>query len=104
MMLFTPNPELIDPARAITPERVLDMCDTLGIILEGSEPEYYLIWIAIEALSAPLPPCADVSRSHDLWVMTTHRLLPTHISPPYHLMSHLELNVSTSYIATYSNI
>ena len=56
MMLFTPNPELLDPARAITPERVLDMCETLGIILEGSEPEYYLIWIAIEALSAPLPP------------------------------------------------
>ncbi|KAL1510364.1 hypothetical protein AB1Y20_006675 [Prymnesium parvum] len=56
MMLFTPNPELSDPQRSITPARVLDMCEELGIRIHGAEPEFFLLWLAVEALSAPLPP------------------------------------------------
>jgi len=40
----------------ITPERVVEMCATLGIALGGGEPEYHLAWLAVEALAAPLPP------------------------------------------------
>ena len=46
----------------ITPERVLAMAERLGIVLSGAsrnadaEPEYCLLWIAVEALRAPLPP------------------------------------------------
>ena len=40
----------------ITPERVMEMCKTLGIDIESSEPEFYLLWIAVEAIALPLPP------------------------------------------------
>ena len=35
---------------------VLEMCDTLGIITDGTTPEFYMLWLPVEALSAPLPP------------------------------------------------
>ena len=42
---------------SITPERVLEMVDVLGLdINPAGEPEYNLLWIAVEAISAPLPP------------------------------------------------
>ena len=46
----------------ITPERVLDMAERLGIILtkatatHDAELEFCFLWIAVEALRAPLPP------------------------------------------------
>lgn len=85
LMLLTPSPELLGSVTAsetaaseshthsgaeaeaapvadarppviITPERVADMCETLGIDIRGSEPEYQMLWLAVEAICTPLPP------------------------------------------------
>lgn len=41
--------------RAITPDEVTLMADELGISMRESNPEFFLLWIAVEALCAPLP-------------------------------------------------
>ena len=54
---------------AITPDKVLQMAAYLGIILDNAnstydgEPEYCFLWIAVEALRAPMPPLWQ--RTHD---------------------------------------
>jgi len=46
----------------ITPERVIAMAEYLGIVLDradathDAEPEFCFLWIAVEALRAPMPP------------------------------------------------
>jgi len=42
--------------KIVTPERIVEMAELLDIRLNSSEPEFYLLWIAIEAIAAPLPP------------------------------------------------
>jgi len=45
-----------DTEQVVTPERVNEMCELLGIHLYGAQPEFYLLWLAVEAIAAPLPP------------------------------------------------
>ncbi|KAL3893812.1 MAG: hypothetical protein SGPRY_013992, partial [Prymnesium sp.] len=52
LMLLT-STESVPP---ITPSHVIEMAHTLGIDLTGGEPEYYALWVAVDALHAPLPP------------------------------------------------
>ena len=65
LMLLTQDPKATQ--QPMTPDSVLKMAHRLGIELSAggvgadAEPEYYLLWIAVEALRAPLPP---------LWVRT----------------------------------
>jgi len=71
-------------AAAITPERVREMAAVLGIALEhpkAADNEYYLLWLAVEALCAPLPSGWSASSTgfeHVVMRKTTreHPLLP----------------------------
>jgi len=74
----------------ITPEAVVEMAERLGIVLckafatEDAEAEYCLLWIAVEALRAPLPPLwrklPSGSFEHSVTKETTeeHPLLPVY--------------------------
>lgn len=95
MMLLTTN-ETDQMMMAITPERVLAMADRLGIILEkaymteDAEAEFWLLWVAVEALRAPLPPLwrrrRDGSFEHSVTreYSDEHPLLPVFVEHVKH--------------------
>lgn len=60
MMTGTPRRDVSQVS--ITPEMVLEMCHTLDIVMDGTTPEFYMLWLPVEALTAPLPP---------LWALRT---------------------------------
>lgn len=58
LMLLTPSPEYIAGDARVTPEAVVEMAEKLGInmsVVMGAEPEYFMMWLAVEAIRAPLP-------------------------------------------------
>ena len=89
---------LLSPAEpdVLTPERVMAMAERLGIVLASAnaaadaEPEYCLLWIAVEALRAPLPPLwrrsSDGRFEHSVTHETTdeHPLLPAFLEHVEH--------------------
>ena len=72
LMLLTPSPEYLHREMRITPEMVSAMATKLGINTDpptfaNPEPEYFLLWLAVEALRAPLPaPWRYVKLEHDI--------------------------------------
>jgi len=72
LMLLTPSPEYLHREMRITPEMVSEMATKLGINISpptfaNPEPEYFLLWLAVEALRAPLPaPWRYVKLEHDI--------------------------------------
>ena len=94
LMLLTQDPHASE-VTSITPDAVLRMVDTLGIILSSAgktadaEPEYHLVWIAVEALRAPLPPLwrqtADgFEHSVTKETLKQHPLLPVYLEHVQH--------------------
>jgi hypothetical protein len=81
MMLTSPEGFVKLP---ITPEHVLSMCTRLGInldqtfVLDDAEAEYWLIWIAVEALRAPLPPLWTVQPDGSFVHSVTREVCPEH--------------------------
>jgi hypothetical protein len=72
LMLLTPSPEYLHRDMRITPEMVSKMAGTLGINISpptfaNPDPEYFMLWLAVEALRAPLPaPWRFVRLEHDI--------------------------------------
>ena len=72
LMLLTPSPEYQHREMCISPEMVSEMASKLGINISpptfaNPEPEYYMLWLAVEALRAPLPaPWRFVKLEHDV--------------------------------------
>ena len=58
LMLLTPSPEHTERDARVTPEAVVEMAERLGInmsVVMGAEAEYVMMWLAVEAIRAPLP-------------------------------------------------
>ena len=59
----------------VTPERVVEMCELLGIDIVGSAPEYFLLWLAVEVWGSDCDwasdeapstsPCGDAMSAND---------------------------------------